>query len=36
MDWTLFEKGVFLVNLLGIIYNPDTKMIFDREAREWP
>ena len=27
MDWTLFEKGVFLVNLLGIIYNPDTKMI---------
>ncbi|MBC7943346.1 NUDIX hydrolase [Candidatus Saccharibacteria bacterium] len=27
MDWTLFEKGVFLVNLLGIIYNPNTKMI---------
>ncbi|HUC96502.1 MAG TPA: NUDIX hydrolase [Candidatus Saccharimonadales bacterium] len=27
MDWTIFEKGVFLVNLLGIIYNPVTKMI---------
>lgn len=27
MDWTLFEKGVFLVNLLGIIYDPQTKMI---------
>ncbi len=27
MDWTLFEKGVFLVNLLGIVYNPSTKMI---------
>lgn len=27
MDWTIFKKGVFLVNLLGIIYNPDTKKI---------
>ena len=27
MDWTLFEKGVFLVNLLGIIYDPTTKQI---------
>jgi len=27
MDWTVFKKGVYLVNLLGIIYNPKTKMI---------
>lgn len=27
MDWSLFAKGVFLVNLLGIIYNPKTKLI---------
>ncbi len=27
MDWTIFKKGVFLVNLLGIIYNPETKKI---------
>jgi ADP-ribose pyrophosphatase YjhB (NUDIX family) len=27
MDWTIFEKGVFMVNLLGIIYNPTTKKI---------
>ena len=27
MDWTQFKKGVFVVNLLGIIYNPQTKMI---------
>jgi len=27
MDWTQFEKGVFLVNVLGIIYNPETRKI---------
>lgn len=27
MDWTIFKKGVFLVNLLGIIYDPNTKKI---------
>lgn len=27
MDWTLFKHGVFLVNLLGIIYDPKTKMV---------
>jgi len=27
MDWTQFDKGVFLVNVLGIIYNPKTKKI---------
>jgi len=27
MNWDQFEKGIFLVNLLGIIYNPQTKRI---------
>lgn len=27
MDWTKFEKGVFLVNLLAIIYDPASKMV---------
>jgi ADP-ribose pyrophosphatase YjhB (NUDIX family) len=27
MDWSKFEKGVFLVNLLAIIYDSKTKMI---------
>ncbi|MCK4634804.1 MAG: NUDIX domain-containing protein [Candidatus Aenigmarchaeota archaeon] len=27
MDWSKFEKGVFLVNVLGIIYDPETKKI---------
>ena len=27
MDWSQFEKGVFLVNILGIIYNPKTRKI---------
>jgi len=27
MDWTKFDKGVFLVNVLGIVYNPKTKKI---------
>ena len=27
MDWSKFSKGVFLVNVLGIIYNPKTKLI---------
>jgi ADP-ribose pyrophosphatase YjhB (NUDIX family) len=27
MDWTIFKKGVFLVNLLGIIYDPESKKI---------
>lgn len=27
MDWSIFTKGVFLVNLLAIIYNPTTKKI---------
>jgi ADP-ribose pyrophosphatase YjhB (NUDIX family) len=26
-DWNKFEKGVFLVNVLGIVYNPKTKKI---------
>ena len=27
MDWTQFDRGVFLLNVLGIIYNPQTKQI---------
>jgi len=27
MEWQEFDRGVFLVNLLGIVYNPETKMI---------
>jgi ADP-ribose pyrophosphatase YjhB (NUDIX family) len=27
MDWTQFDKGVFLVNVLGIVYNTETKQI---------
>jgi len=27
MEWDLFKKGVFLVNLLAIIYNPSTRQI---------
>jgi len=27
MDFTAFKKGVFLVNLLGIIYDPESKTI---------
>lgn len=27
MDWNEFDKGIFLVNLLGIIYDPKTKRI---------
>ena len=27
MDWQEFDRGVFLVNLLGIVYDPKTRMI---------
>lgn len=27
MDWTQFNKGIFLVNVLGIIYDPQAKKI---------
>ncbi|MDP2736617.1 MAG: NUDIX domain-containing protein [bacterium] len=27
LNWAQFDKGVYLVNVLGIIYNPETKMI---------
>ena len=26
-DWSIFSKGVFLVNLLGIIYDPNAKKV---------
>lgn len=27
MDWTQFDRGVFLVNVLGIVIDPETKQI---------
>ncbi len=27
MDWTQFDRGVFLLNVLGIVYNPETRQI---------
>ncbi len=27
MDWSQFDRGVFLLNVLGIVYNPKTKKI---------
>ncbi|MDO8660751.1 MAG: NUDIX domain-containing protein [Candidatus Woesearchaeota archaeon] len=27
MDWTQFGRGVFLLNVLGILYNPKTRQI---------
>lgn len=27
MDWTQFDKGVFLVNVLAIVYDPKTRQI---------
>lgn len=27
MNWNEFDKGVFLVNLLGIVYDPEKKLI---------
>jgi len=27
MDWTQFDKGVFLTNVLGVVYNPKVRHI---------
>jgi ADP-ribose pyrophosphatase YjhB (NUDIX family) len=27
MEWGKFDKGVFLVNVLGIVYNPETRKV---------
>ncbi|MFC1780361.1 NUDIX hydrolase [Patescibacteria group bacterium] len=27
MDWTQFDRGIFLLNVLGIVYDPKTKQI---------
>jgi len=27
MDWTQFDRGVFLLNVLGVVYNPKTRKI---------
>jgi len=36
MDWTQFDKGVFLVNVLGIIYNPKTRKILIGKREDDP
>lgn len=27
MDWTQFDRGVFLLNVLGVVYKPETREI---------
>lgn len=27
MDWTQFDRGIFLINVLGIVYNQHTRQI---------
>lgn len=36
MDWSQFDKGIFLVNTLGIIYNPETKLILIGKRKNDP
>ena len=36
MDWTKFERGVFLVNVLGIVYNPKTRKILIARVQNDP
>lgn len=36
MDWAQFDKGVFLVNVLGIIYNPKTRQILIGKRKNDP
>ena len=36
MDWKNFDRGVFLVNVLGIIYNPETKKILIGKRNDDP
>jgi ADP-ribose pyrophosphatase YjhB (NUDIX family) len=36
MDWGLFDRGVFLVNCLAIIYNPRTKRILIGKRKSDP
>lgn len=36
MDWSRFEKGVFHVTLLGIVYNPKSRLILIGERQNDP
>ena len=36
MDWKQFDRGVFLVNVLGIIYNPKTRQILIGKREDDP
>lgn len=36
MDWAQFDRGVFLVNVLGIVYNPKTREILIGKREEDP
>ena len=36
MDWTQFSRGVFLLNVLGIIYNPKTQQILIGKREDDP
>lgn len=35
MDWNQFDRGIFLVNVLGIVYNPKTgKVLIGRREKD--
>ncbi len=35
MDWSQFDRGVFLVNVLGVVYNPETgKILIGRREND--
>ncbi len=36
MDWSKFDKGVFLVNVLAIVYNPKTKKVLIGKRKNDP
>ncbi len=36
MDWQQFDRGIFLVNVLAIIYNPQTKKVLIGKRRDDP
>lgn len=36
MDWTRFDRGIFLVNVLGIVYNPETRQILIAQRENDP
>ena len=36
MDWKQFDRGVFLLNVLGIVYNPRTRQILIGKRKNDP